>query len=304
MADDRSTAASGIFTVVTALIFFAGALSIVKLIEFGFDLKFDFEQVIQYLVDEYKSYASAVAAYFEPYIKTLLLNLRVWFGWDVQLYPHWKHVFVLLGIYFFRDSRMFLKLRYYDVAMFSFVWGALVAFVASVIAGVFELKRGDMWGNFVIAATPVLGFFFYVVGATLANAWWRREDSAAYLGGQVEEFWPYLGRRVRRNLIVVSFGIVFLAVCLLLPGVSDLLPAIREMKSPGLILLAVLIVALAAYWLWRGFNQANRQVRDKGVAFATAFFSSGNVNLSIAMLAPFASTVLIILFDQFLKLVA
>ena len=159
-------------------------------------------------------------------------------------------------------------------------------------------------GNFVIAATPVLGFFFYVVGATLANAWWRREDSAAYLGGQVEEFWPYLGRRVRRNLIVVSFGIVFLAVCLLLPGVSDLLPAIREMKSPGLILLAVLIVALAAYWLWRGFNQANWQVRDKGVAFATAFFSSGNVNLSIAMLAPFASTVLIILFDRFLKLVA
>jgi hypothetical protein len=295
-------ARSFVTVIATSLLFFVAALAVLKLIEFGLDFRFDFEGVIQYLVDEYEAAASAVAALFEPHIRSLLTTIGDWFGWNLTLQPHWKHVFVLLGVYFFRDSRMFRKLRYYDVAIVSFVWGAIVAFFASVVAGSIAVERGDMHANFLIGATPVVAFFAYILGPTLASALSRREQSAAYLGGQVEPFWSYLSRRVWRNLIVVSVGLAILAFFLLVPGVANSLPVIGELRSPGLVLLAVLIILLAGYWLGRGYKQASRQARDKGAPFSRTFFNSGNVNLSIAMLSPFVGSAAIVLFDRLLKL--
>jgi hypothetical protein len=228
--------------------------------------------------------------------------LREWFGLDLHVHPHWKHVFVLLGVYFFRDSRMFRRLGYYDVAAVSLMWGAIVAFATGVVVGLIPLARGDMWSNFLIGATPVAGFFVYILGPTFASALWRREDSARYLGGRVEPFWSYIWRRAKRNFLVLGVGVVFLGLCLLVPAVGDVVPAIREVRGPGLVLLAVLILLLAAYWLWRGLGQARRQARETGVSLRTALSNSGNVNLSMAMLAPFAASVLLVALNELLKL--
>lgn len=283
----------------TIILFLAGGLSILKLIEFGLDLNLDFEEVIRRIVEDYDAILSLVLT---PLVNGLLALLRDWFSLDLHVYPHWKHVFVLLGIYFFRDSRMFRKLGYYDVAAVSLVWGAIVAFATSVVVGLIPLERGDMWSNFLIGATPVAGFFLYILGPTFASAFWRREESAHYLGGRVEPFWSYIWRRAKRNFIVLGVGVVFLGLCLFIPAVGDKLPAIGEVRSPGLVLLAVLVLMLSSYWLWRGFGQARRQSRDKGVPLRTALSNSGNVNLSIAMLAPFAASIVLVALNELLKL--
>jgi hypothetical protein len=153
-----------------------------------------------------------------------------------------------------------------------------------------------------IGAMPVAGFFVYILGPTFASALWRREDSARYLGGQAEPFWSYIWRRAKRNFLVLSVGVVFLGLCLVVPPIGDMLPAIRDVRSPGLVLLAVLILVLAAYWLWRGLGQAQRQARETGVPLRTALSNSGNVNLSMAMLAPFAASILLVALNELLKL--
>jgi hypothetical protein len=293
------TAARVVVWLATIILFLAGGLSILKLIEFGLDLNLDFEEVIRRIVEDYDALLALVLT---PIVNAVLALLREWFDIDLHVHPHWKHVFVLLGIYFFRDSRMFRKLGYYDVAAVSLVWGALVAFATSVIVGLIPLERGDMWSNFLIGAMPVAGFFVYILGPTFASALWRREDSARYLGGHAEPFWSYIWRRAKRNFLVLSVGVVFLGLCLVVPPIGDMLPAIRDVRSPGLVLLAVLILVLAAYWLWRGLGQAHQQARKTGVPLRTALSNSGNVNLSMAMLAPFAASILLVALNELLKL--
>ena len=91
-----------------------------------------------------------VLAIFEP-IFDLLKNL---FGWNWILYPHWKHAFVLLWLFFAAELREqypleWLKgrtpdplLRWYKVqTAFMWVWGALAALIGGVAAGTVALDH-------------------------------------------------------------------------------------------------------------------------------------------------------------------
>src|SRR5205085_12504615 len=45
--------------------------------------------------------------------------LRAYFGWDLRLHPHWKHVFALNWIYFGANGRTDIKYQYWSGALAS-----------------------------------------------------------------------------------------------------------------------------------------------------------------------------------------
>ncbi len=51
-------------------------------------------------------------------------------------YPHWTYVFVLVGIYFFRNSLNAFYAKNRGTAIFLTLWGLIIAIVVSFAAGV------------------------------------------------------------------------------------------------------------------------------------------------------------------------
>src|SRR5262245_46933717 len=63
------------------------------------------------LVDTYDFMAQAVFDKSEPWIERHLAALRDWSGRDLQLYPHWKNIFLVMWLYFLADIRSAVEQR-------------------------------------------------------------------------------------------------------------------------------------------------------------------------------------------------
>ncbi len=77
-----------------------GTLSVVMLIKHGFAVSF--VSSLQIVLNFYDQAMQVLFGWAEPWIKQELAALRDWIGWNLQLYPHWKYIFVLISIYFIR----------------------------------------------------------------------------------------------------------------------------------------------------------------------------------------------------------
>jgi hypothetical protein len=89
-----------------------------------------------------------------------------WSGWHVQLYPHWKHVFILMWLYIAADALS--NWNFGDIvdgkkwrprrplAVSIAVFGSLVAFATGTAAGLVGLH--DVTSNVLMAAVSVVGF--------------------------------------------------------------------------------------------------------------------------------------------------
>jgi hypothetical protein len=78
-----------------------GAFSILRLIEVGFTSGFG--SLLGLLLGYYEKLLGWLVWPVEPFIKARLAQLHQYIGWPEAVYAHWRHVFVLLGLYFFRE---------------------------------------------------------------------------------------------------------------------------------------------------------------------------------------------------------
>ena len=248
-------------------------LSALALVRHGFSEGFG--PVYRILLDYYDKLVGALLGWAEPLVESGLGYV----GWKVMLYPHWKHIVVFMGIYFWRNA--FISYRAGDrfIGGFEMVWGLAIAMAASIMAGTIPLAIADTASNFLVGAVPLTSVFVYEAGDAAWRATFYRERAAQIYHRPIPPWWGYFIGGVSGSLRRTVMGII-----LLWGGVN--LPVIRQLPSPGLATLAILVMIQAVNFLRMGVADADR-IRVPGEPRLAAYWRTGVAKLGAAMLSVF-----------------
>jgi hypothetical protein len=248
----------------------AGAISLVALFQAATGAP-SFSPLLRVLIAYDFEWKRIALHWLEPALRTGVAMLRGWTGWRLELQDHWRHVFLLLFLYFGAGAR--LAWRQQDAAGVAVrvIVGLATAVLASVAFAV--ASPGDAAASIAGALFPVGAIVVY---ALVVSAWVaaRYKDDGPT--------WParFFGNAGGYPLIYASGGaaIVLLALAM---NAAGLLPRAR---APGVAVLLVLICVLALFLRW---SERRAQLKDNiGVlmletigAAAAAVLSDGSWGL-------------------------
>jgi hypothetical protein len=108
--------------------------SIATLVHYGIVTK-DLSAPIQALLDAYHDGIGIVFCPIESVLRPALHWLGGLVGWDVHLYPHWRHVFLLSMVVFLAVARVYGGAGHRRAAMLFVGFGLLGSLAGAVIAG-------------------------------------------------------------------------------------------------------------------------------------------------------------------------
>jgi hypothetical protein len=249
-------------------------LSALSLVQHGFTV--GIAGTLRILLEYYDALVGALLGWAQPYIENLVQRLTAPMHWDLKVLPHWKHIFVLLTAYFFRSAAINWAYGYRGAARFCAVWGALVALTASVAAGTIGLAGSVPRKNLAMVAIPVAGIFVFDMAKQLWNATFIREQAARVYGREMWTWWEFF----RPNLLLVlSQTVASLAIAW---GVLQV-PVVRQLPSPGLAALALLILGLALYRIGIGASEV-KGLRKHGEAWSAAFWRTNSAGVGASLL--------------------
>lgn len=251
-----------------------GTLSVVMLIKHGFD--YGFVAPLQLILNYYEQGMQALFGWAEPWIREQVTTVAAWLGLNLTLYPHWKHVFVLMMVWFGADAKVIWAANLKGSAIFYLSVGVLIALASSAVAGLVpvEAGAGSPISRALIVAPPIAGFLAYEILRSAWSAIWGR-----YVGGS---WWA----QFRHDLGVGLFVLVVGAAALGLTLVADQVPILSESSNSALVILGGAVIVLAIYWLWWG--TAFVKSRLPLGTFAERIRLSGSASVGFAMLSAFA----------------
>lgn len=232
--------------------------------------------VFQTLLRYYENLVHALIGWSQPWIETGLHYL----GWTLQLHLHWKHIVVVLGIYFWRNALVSYAAGDRAIGIFELVWGLGVALTAGVLGGAVPLESGNFLDNVLIAAIPVVSVFLYEAGdvARRSTLAYRQRAARIYMR-PVPTWWQFVSGGLRGSLRRTSVGIL-----LLLAGCAFLQS--MQVHAPGLAMLAILAIIQTMTFLAMGVRDV-RSIRKAGEAWSSAYRRSGVAKVGAAMLSVF-----------------
>jgi hypothetical protein len=136
-----------------------------------------------------------------------------------------------------------------------------LAVSASIAAGTVPLQPSadDKTISLLVAAFPVAAVLIFDILEIVWSSTFRRERLVKTFGDPTLTRWAIFFKLTRK---VISPRSAFAAVVILGWTQAERLPVLRDLPSPGLVVLGFLIVATAIYWLYQGF-EATRIIRRR-----------------------------------------
>lgn len=265
-----------------------GALALAALIVHGFGVAVGMP--FGGVLDTYEIVSQAMFGKFEPAIEHGLALLQNRTGHALHLYPHWKHVFLLLWIYVLADLRSAVEQNKFVTALILFLFGTVVAFIASIGAGTVPLDgEAPASSHTLLLAFPVLGVTLHQV------AWCLLESVGSRAAGEsaVMRFIMF----VREEVVPIALGgATAVALCFY----SRSIPLLAQSSDPGVALLVAALVSLAVFHLWRGGVYAALD-RHPDENWWRTVARTGSARLAAFMLATLCGAALIFATDAAMK---
>jgi len=226
ISNAQTQARSGISlnTVMRLLAIVLGIMSAVLMARDGFNIRLnDYLDAVAIAYDDLLKDIALVV--FDPAIKALFAKFREWFAIDLQLLPHWKHVFVLMWLYFGSHARSFKDRPRVQLSLL--LWGGVLAILVGAAVGTVALD------NLALTGWPILGVIIFDLGVVII-----------------------LGARFAH----MPFHVWLEMIRLGLPGAfifavstqSANIPFLQELHSPRLALLIFFVLYVAGHKLWLG----------------------------------------------------
>jgi len=239
---------------------------------------FGFGPLLEGVLKFFANEASDLIGLIEPFIKQRLVGLKPGDGWHLTLYPHWTYSFVLMWLLFGTLARTAWWEGNKITAIFLVLWGGLVAIVAGALSGTVALE--DATSNMVMAFWPIAGVVVFYLGY---DAWFT-----AFSRGTGDTW-----------LSTFEQGAEWVLTRFALPGVlvlvvgtqADKIPYVQTLASPGLTLLAALVVAAALYFLWRGATSSRY---DDGKTPWQRFLTNGDTHAALDMLSVMGGAAIVV----------
>ena len=260
-------------------------------------LDYGFGPTLQLLLDYYESLTQVLLGWAEPYLKDTLADLRDLVGWDLKLYPHWKHIFVLMMVYFSARLRSAWAVGERTSAAFLWVTGLVWAFLSSVAAGSVPIMPGTRTTtSMLVAIFPVIGVFLFDLSENVWTSVLRRDVQAKLEGDEKFtrlEVFRKLARKASLRFLVACF-IILMAVQIME------LPVFKDVSNPGLVVLGLLVIAMSFYWLYQGTLATPHRQRP-GESWLQAYLRTGSTRVGLIILATVSGAILFVLINAGMK---
>lgn len=275
-----------------------GTLSVVMLIKHGLD--YGFVAPLAVILDYYEHAMKALFGWAEPFIERLLGMIREWIGWDLRLYPHWKHFCVLFLIYVTNNAKMYLtEDPEWGNGIFALVSGTTIAAVVGIAAGVVPAATAsentdETVTAILLSGIPVMGMALYFI---VEGAWWRIWDREPGESWFRASFFKSTGA-TRWAMAILGVGMIAMAVALVL------LPAtMLSGSAQGMLVVAVLMLTFGLFHICLGLLWARNGVRDgRYRSISEGLKGMGIANTGFGVLGVFAGASLFVAANAGLQL--
>lgn len=270
----KSTAAS----VAAILGLLTGTLSFVSLLQYAI-LKQDFTAPLHLVLTYFRSFMDVMLGWLDPIVLSLLAKLGALFNIRISLAPHWKYIYVLLWLYFGAYARVYWSQGEKRSAVFSFLFGGLLALLAGVTAGLDWTQHA--YAASIIFWTPVSALVLFELGVAVFNFGFENPQNktlATLLNYTAIQF-------VLPQMVIP--GLVYAAM-LRLATEPD------SQQEAGLVGLFALSALMAVYWIVRVFFRTPRQVEPLR-AFLKRVKDRAGYKIGTLMLGTIAGALLFLL---------
>ncbi len=262
-------------------------LSLTLLIKRGFDMSFT--SVLDTLLAYYDRATEAVLGWASPWIGDRLREFGIQIGWDLKLHGHWRHIFLLLLIYFSAGTRAYAtRTNGHYAAFFSLTWGFAVALCTGVASGAVSLDGISFAENFLFGFFPIAGATIYDMGRYAFD----RVVLGTPIGDFSQRYSGATGARVTRTVLRAIAGVILLVLSLSTAASLGL-------ANPGLLSASVLLIALGSYWLAVG---AMISRSSAGVSWRQAWLSQSSTSVGLGILGTIAGAAIFVLANAGLNL--
>lgn len=277
-----------------------GALSVLRLLEVSFD--YQLVPGIASVVDAYERLLKAIVEielpwWAGPAIDQLVRWLNAAFGWQLSLFDHWKHVFVLTGVYVFRNIAPPFRNGHFHTGVFNIFWGWLIALGSGIGSGSIDVTQGDAASNFLVVAMPIAGGFIYETGRGVWGMVFHRGTRSTLYDQAVKTPLEYLGDWMTK-VVYRSGGLTLLAVA----GIP--LGAFASSPTPGIAMYGVTTLLFALILVGEGLWDARTLKRNEGETYLAAFGRTYQGGHGLAMLGVFAQAGAVVTLNEFLRFYA
>ena len=239
----------------------------------------DFVFPLQLMLHYYEQFMRAIFGWAEPLVVTILRPVGQYLSVDLHLMPHWKHVFVLLWLYFGTYARVYWRKGEKLSAAFSILLGGILALMASAISG--SLGGATVAESAAIFFVPILAMIMFEYGISAFNLVF-----ANIMG---------LGFRAMMKFTFVQFVLPQALISVAVFG--TLLAALESyplsVGSLGLVGLAAYSFIIALYWILRALRKALR-ASGSGIDLRSRILQESGTRIGLLMLSTLLGAVLFV----------
>ena len=255
-----------------------GILSVVMLAKYVV-LHGDFVSPLQLMLDFYEKLTHAIFGWAEPLIDRILRPAREYLSLDLHLKPHWKHVFVLLWLYFGTYARVYWSKGEKLSAAFSIPCGFVLALLASTLAG--SINDETVASGAVVFFLPIAAMILFEYGISLFN-WFF----ANIMG---------LEFRALMRFTFIQFALPQALIgAAIFSGLAAIITVYSlSVTNIGLVGLAIYCFTIAVYWMLRALRRVWLMF-GAGTDFRSRILQAPGTRIGLLMLATLLGGVLFV----------
>ena len=261
--------------VITILGFLISLFSTLRLIRLGFTVSF--VEPFRVMLDWYQATLELLLGWADPLLKQFLKSMRAWLPIDLPIYPHWKHIFVLMWLYVAGDFKQYWVRGRTISGPVVLLLGGIVSLVASVASATVPLDSPSMlpviflWGHLPFTKPSMPSrVLLSIAGAAKAG-----------------------GRPARYYLL--NFAFVDAAIGGIIVAVGWVLRSF-QMPPPNLVLLMAFVIAMALRNVALGASVA-QLTRREGGTWTGRYMKSATGRLGVMILKVAAAAVVVVAFN-------
>jgi len=252
------------------------------------------------MLEFYQQFLNAILGWADAPLQALIQRLQEWTNVRWSLAPGWKHVFVLMYLYFSADAKTNWP-DHKSFAIFSMVLGGLTALASSVALGVEAL--GAAGSNLLPAALPMAAMVVYELVRAVWNATFSDRAFNPHSRNPFDpskKTWGEVFVYCLFNYVLPIFMIGALVMGIgWAVGRGGFISSENDMT---MLTLSCFVVVLTFYWLARGAYRASYHRRENE-SWMHRFMRSNAAYLGLLLLTTMLGVVLFVALNAGLKLV-
>ena len=268
-----------IFSILSVLL---GILSIANISRSIYDV--GFYHALDIIITYYDTLSRSLFGWLTPILTDLLKTFGRFVGIDFNIGDHWRHVFIVLGLYYFKDVGNFYYNGYRVSGVAFGVLGLLISLISSTLVSSIDVLETSFIENTSIAAYTLWGFLLY----RIMRGGWAAVFYKAETGGW-STFWGRFFAAFGEFTLLISVVFHF-----------NLLFDLGRFPGTPLILCGIWIISYAALSIFRGGRKTLRLNKTRKDNLRD-FYREGSTQIGIDIVSIYLYAALFLLVNAGLQ---